>query len=323
MAALEIPRGSLSKELTDLGVFDTKMSPYLLYRLREFSTMEFSGFEVRHYSLFESIVNDMGKAADIQTLITALAYKYIVRGQVTHLHIPDEPSLESERRQIFFGAAIGIPTFYVRQDSRNQFIKKILQKKIKTRISHRYPGYIRVYNREYCKALIALIKEDAADLIELMNLKETIHELQKRIENFQTFSAAGKLTRGILNTENVPTPMKLSDEEFNRAAENYSRDVLRKNHLEEAFNVLEDDIKRIESSAGDFYTDMIKNLSEGKSAAHFLAAVKKEVLEEKASADLLTKLIYLTLVSIRDDKQRSEPITEKAGYHELSAPSVY
>ncbi len=118
-------------------------------------------------------------------------------------------------------------------------MKKILQKVNKTRISHRYPGYIRVYNVEYCKALIALLKEDAADLIELLNLKETIHELQQRIESFQTFSVAGKLTRGILNTANVSTPIKLSGEEFNQAAENYYRDVLRKYHLEEALNVLE------------------------------------------------------------------------------------
>ncbi len=78
----------LNKDLTDLGVFDTKMSPYLLYRLREFSTIGFSGFEGRHYSIFESIVNDMSEAANIQTLITALAYKYILQGEVTHLHIP-------------------------------------------------------------------------------------------------------------------------------------------------------------------------------------------------------------------------------------------
>ena len=42
----------LKKDLSDLGVFDTKMPPYLLYRLREFETMGFSGFEGRYYSLF-------------------------------------------------------------------------------------------------------------------------------------------------------------------------------------------------------------------------------------------------------------------------------
>ena len=78
----------LNKDLTDLGVFDTKMSPYLLYRLREFSTIGFSGFEGRHYSIFESIVNDMSEAANIQTLITASAYKYILQGEVTHLTYP-------------------------------------------------------------------------------------------------------------------------------------------------------------------------------------------------------------------------------------------
>ena len=158
-------------------------------------------------------------------------------------------------------------------------MKKILQKVNKTRISHRYPGYIRVYNVEYCKALIALLKEDAADLIELLNLKETIHELQQRIESFQTFSVAGKLTRGILNRANVSTPINLAGEEFNQAAENYYRDVLRKYHLEEALNVLEDDIKRIESGAVNkesFYKDMIGKSVGGQKCDAFSRLYQKK-----------------------------------------------
>jgi hypothetical protein len=73
--------------------------------------MGFSGFEGRHYSMFHSIMNDMAYAINLQILITALAYKYIVNGTITHQSIPDNPSIESERRQIIFGQAIGIPTF--------------------------------------------------------------------------------------------------------------------------------------------------------------------------------------------------------------------
>jgi hypothetical protein len=57
--------------------------------------------------------------------------------------------VESERRQAFFGAAIGIPTFYVHRDSGNLFLHRILRRTRGTRPSHRYPGYLRVYNREY------------------------------------------------------------------------------------------------------------------------------------------------------------------------------
>jgi len=100
----------LRRDLADMGVFDEQMSLYLLYKLREFARMGFSGFEGRHYSLFGSFREDMGRATDLQVLITALAYKYMAEG-IRHCHIPDDPEIESERRQVFFGAAVAIPTF--------------------------------------------------------------------------------------------------------------------------------------------------------------------------------------------------------------------
>jgi hypothetical protein len=45
----------LKEDLTDLGVFDKKMSLYLLYRLREFASIGFTGYEGPHYSLFHSL----------------------------------------------------------------------------------------------------------------------------------------------------------------------------------------------------------------------------------------------------------------------------
>ena len=117
----------LRRDLADMGVFDEQMSVYLLYKQREYAKMGFSGFEGRYYSIFENFGDDMGRAADLQTLITSLAYKYMALG-TTHAHIPDTPSVESERRQIFFGAAIGIPTFYVSRNSSNAFLDKILKK---------------------------------------------------------------------------------------------------------------------------------------------------------------------------------------------------
>jgi len=93
----------LKKDLSDLGVFDEKMAPYFLYRLREYSKMGFSGFEGRHYSLFGNLETDMAIAINLQLLVTALAYKLVLLGKVSHRHIPDDPFVESERTQIFFG----------------------------------------------------------------------------------------------------------------------------------------------------------------------------------------------------------------------------
>ncbi|MEI6125842.1 MAG: hypothetical protein WCQ99_04735, partial [Pseudomonadota bacterium] len=240
----------LKRDLSDLGVFDTKMPLYLLYRQRQFSSMGFSGFEGRYYSLFESIMGDMGNAASLQTLITALAFKYILNGKITHDHIPDDPTVESERRQIFFGAAIGIPTFFVRADTRNAFMLRILKKVRKTRMSRRYPGYIRLYNLEYQKALIEILKEDAADLIEMLQLSATMENLNDRILYPDRLSASGNLTRGILHEANAASPLKLSADEFNSAAEKFYRSSLRKRHMEEALAVLEADCRDADQEAG-------------------------------------------------------------------------
>jgi hypothetical protein len=78
----------LKQDLSELGVFDKRMSLYLFNKLRECAVMGFSGFEGRSYSLFHSFEEDMAKAVDLQNLLTALAFKYIADGRVTHAHIP-------------------------------------------------------------------------------------------------------------------------------------------------------------------------------------------------------------------------------------------
>jgi hypothetical protein len=229
----------LRGDLADMGIFDGQMSVYLLYKLREYASLGFSGFEGRHYSLFENLEDDMGGAAGLQTLVTALAFKYLAEGKLSHAHIPDDPSVESERRQIFFGAAIGVPTFYVWKNSGNQFLKKILLRTRDVRQSRRYPGYLRVRNREYCRALVRILLEDGAELIEAQNLTGSMEELIMRLENPERHSTTGKLTRGILDMVNAKSPMALSAREFNQGAEKYYREGLRQRHMVETFGFLE------------------------------------------------------------------------------------
>ena len=45
----------LKNDLDELGVFDRRMSLYLPFKLRQRGVIGFSGFEARHYSLFESL----------------------------------------------------------------------------------------------------------------------------------------------------------------------------------------------------------------------------------------------------------------------------
>jgi hypothetical protein len=304
----------LRKDLTNLGIFDKSMSLYLFLRLREFSHMGFSGFEGRHYSLFESIMGDMGDAVSLQALLSALAFKYVLSETVSHSSIPDNPTVESERRQIFFGTAIGIPTFYVRKDTANQFMLKLLKRVKGARLSHRYPGYIRIYNVEYRRALIETIMEDGMDLIEIMGLSEVMERLKASIEEPEALSAAGRLTRGILNETNETKAMKLSGREFNLAAERYYRETLRKKHMSEAFSVLEQDFAKIDSHAICAecpFRDGLKSILGNRSSATFLANARKDVIDERASEDTLRKLIHLTLLSVLSDMKQSESELEE------------
>ncbi len=209
----------LKQDLADLGVFDTKMSLYLFDKLREYDVMGFSGFEGRHYSLFDSFTEDMGQAVNLQNLIYLLAFKYIATGQISHESIPDDPFIESERRQIVFGSAIGIPTFFVRRNTGNVLLKRIMEKTQRIRSSHRYSGYTRIHNNEYRLALLDVIRNDAADLIEMLDLKELIRDLESRINDPEQYAASGKLTRGILRSVNARSPMALRADTFNQATD--------------------------------------------------------------------------------------------------------
>lgn len=311
----------LKQDLSDLGVFDKQMSLYSFIKLREHGVMGFSGFESRYYSLFPSFAKDMGRAVDLQNLLHALAYKYIAQGTVTHAHIPDDPFIESERRQIIFGCAINIPTFYIRQTTGNQFLRKIVKKCEQMRASHRYPGYLRLYHREYCRALIRILQEDAADLIDLLQLQETMADLTRRIEEPDLYSAAGKLQQGILNKDTC-SPLDMKGEEFNGQAEQYYRNDLRKEHIREAWQFFAEDIERLEKGCvpdGEMYRDALQAIMRGQGVVDFIALQKQDILEERAPVDVIVKLLHLMILTIHVDCAMANLHPAKCAPHLLPA----
>ena len=296
----------LKQDLFELGVFDKRMSLYLFQKLREFAVMGFSGFEGRAYSLFFSLEEDMARAVDLQNLLSALAFKYIAEESITHAHIPDDPFIESERRQIIFGRAVGLPTFFVRQDTGNRLLQRIVAKTQKVRPSRRYPGYLRVHHREYCHALVEIIKEDAADLIEILQMSETIADLEKRLEDPDRHSALGKLTQAILKKGNASSPEKMQADDFNRTAENYYRNDLRKSHAMEGVRFVEQDLGRIAANGGgeqQTLLSILRSIGRNRSAYDCFS---QAVNDENASAELLQKLISILIITIGFDRREAE-----------------
>ena len=241
----------LKRDLGQLGVFDERMSLYLFYKLRAESVMGFSGFEGRQYSLFSNHLDDFADAASLQALVTALAFRYIATGAVTHDDIPDDPFTESERRQCIFASAIGVSTVNVRDGGPNRFLSRILARTQKTRMSRRYRGHLRVRIEDYRLALLAMLEQDGAGLIEELRLSGHLGRLRERLLAPESHSTAGKLTRGILDAIGAENPMQLSGEEFAQAAEGYYRRQLRVQYVREALGCVREDLQAIDEGRSE------------------------------------------------------------------------
>jgi hypothetical protein len=301
----------LKQDLANMGVFDTEMPLYLLYRLRQCRQMGFSGFEGRYYSLFESLTGDMSRAVELQTLLTALAYKYILAGTVSHEDIPDSPTIESERRQFFFGAAIGIPTFYVHKKTQNRFLLKILRHARHTRASRRYPDYVRVHHSAYQMALIHMLKEDASDLLELFHAAPLVEDLENRLLHADECSAAGKMTRRILSDFGVSDPLKVDALAFNTRSETIFREQLLRKHVNEAFDLLLDDVRVLDSfdswRHGAYNKSLLSILAAGN-AGDFVQAGRRDFHAGEIQLETVQKLIHLCLLTIDHDRRQSEKV---------------
>ena len=292
----------LKRDLAEMGVFDPRMSFYSLYRQRRFAQMGFCGFEGRHYSQFGSIARDMAAATDLQRLITALAYQYVLNGSITHADIPDTPEVESERRQVFFGAAIGIPTFFVHGRTSNRFMQRILSRTARTRESRRYPGRTRVYHLEYRRALIDLLEQDAPELIEALGQADTIRDLRQRIEEPGEGSALTSLLAGIRDEGGATAPLRVNAGTFNEAAERYYRGPLLKTFVGEGMDLLARDLKDLVgrvSAGSEADAAALRTVLNGETPDSFMATVRGNVMEGRASQSVIVKLVGLMLLVIR------------------------
>lgn len=320
----------LKQDLAALGVFDPSMPLYLLHRQREMATHGFAGFEGRHYSLFYSLRRDLAGAVDLQRLITVLAFGLIARGSLSHSHIPDHPEVESERRQIFFGSAIGLPTFFVRQDTSNLLLKRILECTAETRPSRRYPGYLRVKRGQYLLGALRFLEQEGAEIIACLGLEPLLADLRERLVQPEQRSALGRLTHGILSELGASDPLRAEARQFNQAAEDYYRTGLRRRHLGEAWQVLGEDLSGAGLKALEDDPTARRALGRvlaGREPQALLAGLKEPVLDGRAGAEEVSLLINL-LLTVIDFQARPNQANLAGGppleqSHELDYPSIH
>ncbi len=320
----------LKADLAQLGGFDPAMPAYLPYRLREFHERGFSGFEGRHYSQFHSF-DDLARASELQTLLTALAFTQIADGRLGHDLVPDDPTTESERRQVFFGAAIGLPTFFVRERGGNLLMRRLVGQSRDLRPSRRYPGYTRVKHQAFRRALWGCLKTEGAALVEAMGLGDTLEDLGRRLTDPEDGSAHGRLLAGILSELGAGDPFRVDSAEFNQGAEAYYRGTLRGQHLREALAVLSADLTGPalrQAQADPGFRQALGRLLGNLGPEEFLDRVRARVLTEAAEAAELSRLIHLLLLVIEAQARQalagSTPSQKKKGIgHEPDTTPIH
>jgi hypothetical protein len=281
----------LKRDLASLGVFDNRMSLYLLIKLREQAVMGFSGFEARQYSLIERFGEDMGAAVGLQNLLGAFAYRCIVSERFSHADIPDDPTLESERRQVVFDAAIGLPTFFVNQSTRNRFLAAVLSHTEGIRASRRYRGYDRVGIDEYRCGLLRMVRTEAPDLVEMLGMAPVLDDLEQRLRNPQE-RASHRLLRGILGEAGAREPLKVEARTFNLAAERYYRGKLRREQLDEALRLLGEELSPV---AARLWALQWGDLGLVSNPEAYLQAVREELLDDRLNTEEIVRLVGLVL----------------------------
>jgi hypothetical protein len=311
----------LAADLDSMGVFDARMSLYQFIKMRRFSDMGFAGFEGRYYSLFGSFKTDMAYAVTLQQLITALSFKYMAQGSISHRHIPDNPQTESERRQIFFARALDLPTFYVRRNTRNRLLLKIMRHTRNMRNSRRYPGYIRIYVKDYCIALLEIIQKDGRDLIEELDCSSMLEDLWHRIEFPDQYASSGRLTRNIVDQCGHNRALDIPAPEFNAAAERYYRTTLRTNQIEEATELLTPAMEKLphtlcSGADGHWLNRITAGDDPGRSFTHYARQFKHQRLE----GTHLLNMINLVLTSVHSDNCNQRTTLHDEAEHMGTAP---
>ncbi|MCA8961847.1 MAG: hypothetical protein KDC38_15085, partial [Planctomycetes bacterium] len=146
-------------------------------------------------------------------------------------------------RQCFFAAAIGVPTIYIRRNTRNRFLRSILERTRKTRNSRRYTGYVRVVVTEYCRALVDLL-EGESGLCEALRSEHSLLDLRERVES-PTRGVSDRLVQGIVEHAGARSPFRFDGESFDTAAESYFRGPLLRRQLDEALAGLESELRAL------------------------------------------------------------------------------
>jgi hypothetical protein len=153
------------------------------------------------------------------------------------------------------------------------------------------------------------LRSEAADLAEALGVESTLDDLALRLEHPEERTAASRLTRGILGKAGAASPLALGATTFNLCAESYYRDDLRRRHVEEALQLLAEDLLTLDrGAANDGYGPAIRSVAGESGATAFLARVRSDVVSERVTLEDLRRLTALVVLSIHRDVREAEAL---------------
>jgi hypothetical protein len=105
--------------------------------------------------------------------------------------------------------------------------------------------------------------------------------------------------------------MDLSADDFNESAEVYYRGALRRRHVQEAMDLVLEDLDRLDdwhSDGNSVYRQRITEVIGRRSASEFLSSVREGILWETLDETQLRRCIQLTLIVLQRDMDGAAPL---------------
>lgn len=129
-----------------------------------------------------------------------------------------------------------------------------------------------------------------------------LDDLRARLEEPGIHGVAGRITRAILAETGAANPMDMAAMDFNRAAERYYRETLRRRQLTEGVAACAETLRAtVQSARGRGDRELlgtICDLTAGQDVERFLARTASDVVREATTDDALLAWIGFVLVNV-------------------------
>ncbi len=190
-----------------------------------------------------------------------------------------------------------MPTVFLRADTKNKLLRRIITQVERQRPSRRYKDYLRVEVAAYQLACLELLRQECVPEGN-EGATDIFDSLEAMLRGTKP-TAAAQLTGAILDKHGRGSdPMRVKAGDFNRAAETYYRTDLCRLHMNNGLETLIDDGRKLDACADADIGALKERLTGSASASLFIRETGSRLLAGEATGREIHILILLTLLVI-------------------------